>query len=118
MAWITLDERDSDLGLFLRYFISGVQTMFPGACADTFGLVQATRQPAFELLCTTFINEIAAIPQDFILVLDDCHLISGTDVPDLLSELHAALAAAAAPGADFALHARAGADHSAAPRGS
>ena len=33
VAWITLDERDSDLGLFLRYFIAGVHTMFPGACA-------------------------------------------------------------------------------------
>ena len=87
VAWISLDERDSDLGLFLRYFIAGVQSMFPGACADTFGLIQATRQPAFDLLCTTFVNEIAAISQDFILVLDDCHLISGTDVPDLLSEL-------------------------------
>ena len=87
VAWITLDERDSDLGLFLRYFIAGVHTMFPGACATTSGLVQATRPPAFDLLCTTFVNEIAAIPHDFILVLDDCHLISGTGVPDLLSEL-------------------------------
>lgn len=86
-AWITLDERDSDLGLFLRYFIAGVRTLFPGACAATFDLVQATRRPAFDLLCTTLINEIAAIPQDFILVLDDYHLISGTDVPNLLSEL-------------------------------
>jgi LuxR family transcriptional regulator, maltose regulon positive regulatory protein len=87
VAWISLDERDSDLGLFLRYVISGVHTMFPGACADTFGLIQSTRPPAFDLLCMTFVNEIAAIPQDFILVLDDCHLIGGTDVPDLLSEL-------------------------------
>ena len=86
-AWVTLDERDSDLGLFLRYFMAGVRTLFPGACAATFDLVQATRQPAFDLLCTTLINEIAAISQDFILVLDDYHLISGTDVSDLLSEL-------------------------------
>ena len=86
-AWITLDERDSDLGLFLRYFVAGVRTIFPGACAATVDLLQATRQPAFDLLCATLINEIAAIPQDFILVLDDCHLIGGTDVPDLLSEL-------------------------------
>ena len=35
-AWISLDERDSDLGLFLRYFIAGLRTMFPDACAATY----------------------------------------------------------------------------------
>ena len=32
-AWISLDERDSDLGLFLHYFIAGLRTMFADACA-------------------------------------------------------------------------------------
>ena len=85
-AWITLDERDSDLGLFLRYFTAALRTMFPDACADTISLLQATRQPPFDVLCATLINEIAALPQDFILVLDDYHLITGTAVPDLFGE--------------------------------
>ena len=86
-AWISLDERDSDLGLFLRYFIAGLRTMFPDACAVTVSLLHATRQPPLDLLCATLINELAALPQDFVLVLDDYHLITGAAVPDLLVEL-------------------------------
>ena len=85
-AWISLDERDSDLGLFLRYFTAALRTMFPDACAETISLLQATRQPPFDLLCATLINEIAALPQDFVLVLDDYHLITGAAVPDLFGE--------------------------------
>ena len=85
-AWISLDERDSDLGLFLRYFTAALRTMFPDACADTISLLGATRQPPFDLLCATLINEIAALPQEFILVLDDYHLITGAAVPDLFGE--------------------------------
>ena len=85
-AWISLDERDSDLGLFLRYFTAGLRTMFPDACADTVSLLHATRQPPFDLLCATLINELVALPQDFVLVLDDYHLITGAAVPDLLGE--------------------------------
>ena len=86
-AWISLDERDSDLGLFLRYFTAALRTMFPDACAETISLLWATRQPPFDLLCATLINEIAALPQEFILVLDDYHLITGAAVPDLFGEL-------------------------------
>ena len=85
-AWISLDERDSDLGLFLRYFTAALRTMFPDACAETISLLQATRQPPFDLLCATLINEIAALPQDFVLVLDDYHLITGAAVPELFDE--------------------------------
>ena len=85
-AWISLDERDSDLGLFLRYFIAGLRTMFPDASAETISLLHATRQPPLDLLCATLINELAALPQEFILVLDDYHLITGAAVPDLFGE--------------------------------
>ncbi len=86
-AWISLDERDSDLDLFLRYFIAGLRTIFPYACDATSGLLQATRKPPFDLLCATLINEIAGLPHDFILALDDYHLIGDAAVPDLLNEL-------------------------------
>lgn len=85
-AWVSLDERDSDLGLFLHYFIAGLRTMFVDACPATFSLLRATRQPPFTVLSATLINEIADLPQDFILVLDDYHWITGTAVPELFGE--------------------------------
>jgi len=34
-AWLSLDENDSDLNLFLRYFIAVIRTIFSEACQDT-----------------------------------------------------------------------------------
>ena len=34
-AWLSLDENDSDLNLFLRYFIAALRTIFDEACAET-----------------------------------------------------------------------------------
>jgi LuxR family maltose regulon positive regulatory protein len=45
VAWISLDEGDSDLGLFLRYFIASLRTMFADARAATASLLQAARRP-------------------------------------------------------------------------
>ena len=86
VAWISLDERDSDLGFFLRYLIAGLRTIFPDACPATSSLLGATRQPPLDVLCTTLINEITSLPHDFIVVLDDYHRITGTVVPELFRE--------------------------------
>ena len=86
-AWLSLDEKDSDLNLFLRYFIAALRTVFSQACADTLALLQA-RQPAPQaVLYTTFSNELAALPGEAILVLDDYHAIRGEEVHGLLREL-------------------------------
>ena len=53
VARISLDQRDSDVGIFLRYLIADLRTIFVDACPATFSLLLATRQPPFELLCAT-----------------------------------------------------------------
>ena len=86
-AWLSLDENDSDLYLFLRYFIAALHPIFSQACQETQTLLQAQRQPPLAEITTTFINELAALPEEFILVLDDYHTIHGQAVHDLMSEL-------------------------------
>ncbi len=34
-TWVSLDENDNDLGIFLSYFISAIQRIFPAACGET-----------------------------------------------------------------------------------
>ena len=43
-AWLSLDENDSDLNLFLHYFIAALRTIFNQACEETLALLQAQRQ--------------------------------------------------------------------------
>jgi len=86
-AWLSLDENDSDLNLFLRYFIAALRTIFNEACAETLALLQAREQPPQAVLYTTFINELEGLPGEAILVLDDYHTIHGVEVHNLLVEL-------------------------------
>jgi LuxR family maltose regulon positive regulatory protein len=86
-AWLSLDENDSDLNLFLRYFINALRTIFTDACPETLALLQAQRQPPQTVLNTTFINELEELPGEVILVLDDYHTINNIEVHNLLSEL-------------------------------
>jgi len=86
-AWLSLDENDSNLNLFLRYFIAALRTIFNDACEETLDLIQAVREPPQEVLFTTFSNELAELPGDAILVLDDYHAINGVDVHNLLRKM-------------------------------
>ncbi len=44
-AWVSLDEYDSDLGVFLSYCGDALRTIFPDACPETLALLQAPNQP-------------------------------------------------------------------------
>jgi LuxR family maltose regulon positive regulatory protein len=86
-AWLSLDENDSDLNLFLRYFIAALRTIFKEACEETLALLQARQQPPDAVLYATLSNELAELPGEAILVLDDYHTIQGVEVHNLLIEL-------------------------------
>ena len=86
-AWFSLDENDNDPGLFLSYFLTAIQRMFPDAVRETFALVNAPNLPSMSMLATSLINELALIDQPFILVLDDYHLIKEQLAHDLLADL-------------------------------
>ena len=86
-AWISLDENDSDLVIFLNYCIAAVQSIFPDAGRETTALLQAPELPPLPVLTSTIINELDGIEQPFILVLDDYHLIHDLAVHNLMDEL-------------------------------
>ena len=86
-AWLSLDETDSDLRQFLSYFIAGVDTIFPDAVSKTTTLANAQTLPPLPVLAGSLANELDAIGQDFIVVLDDIHRVQEKSVYDLLTEL-------------------------------
>lgn len=89
-AWLSIDEQDSELAVFVRYFCAAVRTLFPGSCPHTVSLLNApsTRHaPPFAALVTALSNELVDLSREFVLVLDDYHAISGTAVPELLAGL-------------------------------
>jgi LuxR family maltose regulon positive regulatory protein len=86
-AWLSLDENDDDLDLFLTYLLAAIRSMFPDACHDTQAMLKAATLPPASVIAGTLINELDQIEDPFILVLDDYYLIQNMAVHDLLSEL-------------------------------
>ena len=70
-AWISLDEADDDLGVFLAYFLAAVQTLFPDALPETRAFLTAISLPAVAVIARSLINELDGLEREVILVLDD-----------------------------------------------
>lgn len=86
-TWLSIDEGDSDLTRFLTYLISALQTIHAGIGSEALGGVQTSQPPPIESILTTLLNEISTIPNEFILVLDDYHLIDARVVDNALTFL-------------------------------
>lgn len=74
-TWLSLDENDNDPARFLTYLIAALQQMDPAIGPTVQAMLQAPQPPPPESLLSTLINDIAATPHPFVLVLDDYHLI-------------------------------------------
>ncbi len=80
MAWLSLDEGDSNLVRFLTYVVSALQTVQPGLGDTTLAILRAPQPPPVESILTALLNEVAALANDVILVLDDYHTIQSPPV--------------------------------------
>jgi LuxR family maltose regulon positive regulatory protein len=86
-GWLSLDESDNDLRLFLSYFLAAVQTIFPDVGHETQAMLSGADLPPLSVLASSLVNELDRIEDDFILVLDDYHVIQEQAVHDLTIEL-------------------------------
>ena len=97
-AWLSLDESDNDLSVFLAYFLAAMQSIFPGALSETTALVSGLNFPPVTVIANSLSNELDGLERDFVLVLDDYHTIREQSIHDLLTMLVAAPAEGHAPG--------------------
>lgn len=85
--WISLTKEDNDLKSFLTYVFYGIQEFFPGSLGQTKAYVKTGKLPPLTEITNTLVNEIDDIEEDFVLVLDDFHLISDEEVLRLIGKL-------------------------------
>ncbi|MCB0181148.1 MAG: hypothetical protein KDI62_23185, partial [Anaerolineae bacterium] len=86
-AWVSLDRDDSDFERFLHYLVAALQTIFPSFGAGAFRLFQEDQAPTLDEIATILCNDLLEIPGEFILVLDDYHLIQEQAVHHLLEKM-------------------------------
>ena len=87
VAWYSLDQGDSSLSAFFTYLVAAIQSVYPLACAGAAALVHASTEPPPDHLAAHLINELAELPDDLVLVLDDYHFVHDAPVHDLLANL-------------------------------
>jgi len=87
VAWLSLDEGDNDPTRFLTYFIAALQTITANIGAGVLSVLQSPQPPPIESILTALLNEIITIPDNFVLVLDDYHVLDAKLVDNALSFL-------------------------------
>ena len=87
IAWVSLDEGDNDPVRFWDYFIAALITLQPDCGKDVLPYLHSPQPPPTEPLLTALINDLAGIKGDFVIVLDDYHLIESQQVHEGITYL-------------------------------
>lgn len=85
ITWLSLDAGDNDPARFLIYLVAALGPIAPTIEAGWLGVLQSA--PPTEAMLTALINEISTLPHDFVLVLDDYHVIDAPPVDQALTFL-------------------------------
>jgi LuxR family maltose regulon positive regulatory protein len=83
-TWLSLDEGDNDATRFLTYFVAALRTINADIGKGALGALSSPQPPSAEAVLTSLINDVTALPDGMILVLDDYYLIEA-------EAIHAAL---------------------------
>lgn len=83
VAWVSLDQGENDPIRFLCYVATALQRLSPGLGEDALVALRQMQTPSMELLepvLTGLLNEVHALDQDVVLVLDDYHVVESPAV--------------------------------------
>jgi LuxR family maltose regulon positive regulatory protein len=87
VAWLSLDEGDNDPAHFLTYLLAALRTIEASIGKGVLSALQSPQPPPTEAVVAALINEIAALSDQIVLVLDDYHLIEAQPIHDALTFL-------------------------------
>lgn len=79
-AWYSLEESDNDLARFLSYLTAAVRKALPDLANDTAQILAESNNPNLSLLLDEFLNDLHALGQPLMIVLDDYHLIHDSTI--------------------------------------
>ncbi len=82
-AWLSLEHDDDDLTRFWSYVFAAVSRVHPGSEASALALLQGSapqQLPPIETVLTVWINGLAALSHEMVLILDDYHVITALSI--------------------------------------
>ena len=89
VAWLSLDEADNDPARVVLYLVMALRTIDQSFGAGALAALQAPQPqtPPIQGILTDLVNELASLPDPFVLVLDDYHVIDSEPVDQAISFL-------------------------------
>jgi len=86
-GWVSLDPSENEPVLFWSYVIRALQNIHPAVGTQALALLESPQAPSIEIVLTTLINEVEMIDRDFVVILDDYHVIDSAPVHNSLGFL-------------------------------
>jgi LuxR family maltose regulon positive regulatory protein len=83
-AWLSLDASDMDRLTLWAYVVAALRSALPTAGDQATAALEAT-PPRVDAAIQALLNELAALPSDVVLVLDDYHVIESPEVAEDLT---------------------------------
>ncbi|NJN97937.1 MAG: hypothetical protein HC875_29615 [Anaerolineales bacterium] len=81
VAWLTLEDEDSDPACFLTYLVAALETVQPEVGSHARNLLQTFHsQPTIQTVLAEIINGLAHADTPLLLVLDDYHAIQNQEI--------------------------------------
>lgn len=87
IAWLSLDEHDDELLLFLRYLVAAIQKACPGFGETILHALHGPQSPTWQHLADSLIHDLTHISQPLYLTLDDYHVITMDAIHQVLNRL-------------------------------
>ena len=75
IAWVSLDQSDNDPAVYWTYLITALHKIQPSLGERSLSLLQSLQPPSIESVLMTLLNELTAVEEDFVLILDDYHVL-------------------------------------------
>jgi LuxR family maltose regulon positive regulatory protein len=87
LAWLSLDPDDNDPAHFMAYVIAALETVRPGVGAGALAFLQSPQPAPPQAVATALLNGLSEITTDFVMVLDDYHVIEAQPIHSALASL-------------------------------
>ncbi|HEX3639731.1 MAG TPA: AAA family ATPase, partial [Ktedonobacteraceae bacterium] len=87
VAWVSLDEGDNEPLVFWINILTALDKQQAKRFTPLLVYLQSSQAPPLKYILTAFMNLLATSAEDFVLILDDYHLITASQVQTTLSYL-------------------------------
>jgi ATP/maltotriose-dependent transcriptional regulator MalT len=87
VAWLSLDDADNDPARFFAYLAAALRRVEPQLGGRALAALRTPGADLVEVVLPRFLNDLAALGRDLVLVVDDYHVITNPQIHEALAYL-------------------------------